>query len=66
MIKIIKTHIENDLVNNSPTIVFTDEDGIEWVHEEQTSDYAGYITRLVKKKDSWFFNFKIKKLYPHA
>lgn len=52
---IVQTHIENDLVNNTPTIVFTDESGQEWVHEEQTSQHAGYITRLVKKEDSWFF-----------
>lgn len=53
--KIISTHIENDVVNGSPTLVFTDEDGEEWVHEEQTSNYGGYITKLVKKQDSWFF-----------
>lgn len=54
-ISIVKTHIENDVVNSSPTIVFTDENGIEWVHEEQTSQYAGYMTMLVEKSKSWFF-----------
>jgi hypothetical protein len=53
---IVSTHIENDLVNNTPTLVFTDTAGQEWVYEEQTSDHAGYITRLVHKEKSWFFN----------
>lgn len=60
-IAIIRTHIENDVVNNTPTIVFTDVTGQEWVHEEQTSQHSGYITALVKKETSWFFDIKNKK-----
>lgn len=54
-LKIVRTHIENDL-NNQPTLVFTDEQGIEWVHSEQSSNFGGYITQLVKKSESWYFN----------
>lgn len=54
-IKIVSTHIENDL-NKQPTLVFTDEQGIEWVHAEQSSNFGGYITQLVKKSESWYFN----------
>lgn len=54
-IKIVSTHIENDLRNGTPSLVHTDEDGIDWVHEEQTSAIAGYITALVKKDDSWYW-----------
>lgn len=54
-IKIISTHIENDL-NKQPTVVFTDEQGIEWVLSEQLSNFGGYITQLVKKSESWYFN----------
>lgn len=53
--EIVKTHIELDVVNKSPTLVFTDAAGREWVHEEQTSNHGGYITVLVKKENSWFF-----------
>lgn len=52
--KIVETHIENDLRNGTPTLVYTDEHGTEWVHEEQSS-YGGYITALVKKRDSWYW-----------
>jgi hypothetical protein len=51
---IISTHIENDVRNGSPTIVYTDVDGIEWVYEEQTSSH-GYITALVQKDKSWYW-----------
>jgi len=54
--KIIETKIENDVVNNSPTIVFVDETGMEWVYEEQSSNHGGFITKLVEKKNSWYFN----------
>lgn len=53
-IKIVSIHIENDLVNEIPTIVYTDENGIEWVHEEQSSHH-GFITMLVKKEDSYYW-----------
>lgn len=53
-IKIVSTHIEGDKKNNSPTLVFTDEHGTEWVYEEQNSQ-AGFITKLVKKSESWYF-----------
>lgn len=54
-IKITEIHIDNDLVNKSPTIVYTDETGTEWVHEEQSSNFGGYITALVPKSKSWYF-----------
>jgi hypothetical protein len=54
-IMIISTHIENDLRNKKPTLVFTDQNNDEWVHEEQSSNHGGYITALVKKTDSWYF-----------
>lgn len=54
-IKVISIHIENDVRNSSPTLVFTDEAGQEWVNEEQTSQHSGYITALVKKENSWYF-----------
>jgi hypothetical protein len=47
-IEIIKTHIENDLVNDFPTLVFTDKLGKEWVLEIEG--------RLVLKENSWYFN----------
>lgn len=53
--KIIETHIENDLRNGTPTLVYTDEHGVEWVHEEQSSNHGGYITVLVRKRDSWYW-----------
>lgn len=54
-IKIVATHIENDVVNNYPTLVFTDENGKEWVNEEQSSQHGGYLTVLVEKSKSWYF-----------
>lgn len=53
--KIVETNIENDLRNGQPTLVYTDEHGTEWVHEEQSSNHGGYITALVKKRDSWYW-----------
>lgn len=56
-LKIVSTHIENDIRNNAPTLVFTDENGTEWVNEETNSQH-GFITTLVKKENSWYFNGK--------
>lgn len=56
--KIVSTHIENDVVNDQPTLVFTDESGEEWVHEDQPTNNGAYVTILKKKTDSWFFNLK--------
>jgi hypothetical protein len=53
--KIVSTHIENDVVNGQPTLVFIDEDGQEWVHEDQPMYNGAYVTVLKKKTDSWFF-----------
>ena len=53
-IQIKSMHIENDVKNDTPTLVYTDENGEEWVHEEQTATY-GYITSLVKKKGSFYW-----------
>lgn len=61
-IAIIKTHIEYDVVNSSPVIVFTDINGIEWVHEEQTSNFGGYITALIEKSKSWYFKSNSKEV----
>lgn len=58
-VKIVSTHIEYDGVNGNPTLVFTDETGIEWVHEEQTTGH-GFLTALVKKDKSWYFDEKNK------
>jgi hypothetical protein len=58
--KITSVHIENDIVNDRPTPVFTDEHGIEWVFEEQTSQYSGYITAFVEKSKSWYFKSENK------
>jgi len=59
--EIVSTHIENDIVNNAPTLVFTDATGQEWVHEEQTTGNSAFITKLVKKQDSWYFKPENKK-----
>lgn len=58
--EIVRTHIENDVRNNAPTIVFTDSSGQEWVHDELTAEH-GFITKLVKKEDSWYFKPKAPK-----
>lgn len=54
-IKIISVHIEGDKRNGTPTLVYTDADNIEWVHEEQSSSFGGYITMLVMKDHSWYW-----------
>lgn len=54
-IKITSIEIENDVRNGTPTIVYNDEHGQEWVHEEQSSNHGGYITALVKKESSWYW-----------
>lgn len=59
-IEIIKTHIENDIANNSPTLVFTDANGVEWVNEQQASCHGGFITNFVQKEKSWYFNLENK------
>lgn len=53
--KIVSTHIENDVRNNQPTLVFTDESGQEWVHEDQPVNNGQYVSVLVHKEKSWFF-----------
>lgn len=59
-IRIVSTHIENDVVNDKPTLVFTDETRTEWVQEQVPSNHGGYITELVFKNKSWYFNPKNK------
>jgi len=54
-------HIENDIVNSQPTLVYVDMQGEEWVHEEQPVNNGSYVSVLKKKKDSWFFDPKNKK-----
>lgn len=53
--KIIETRVEMDIVNDSPTLIFIDESGKEWVYENHNTS-QGFITRLVEKKESWYFN----------
>ncbi len=43
-IEIKKMHIENDVVNKEPKIIFTDENGVE--------------CRLTKKSECWYFKKK--------
>ncbi len=60
--QIVKTHIENDLVNNEPKLVFTDENNDEWVLSHQSMSYDGAGTTVLKKKsDCWYFDAKNKK-----
>jgi len=58
-VEIKKMHIENDVVNNEPKIVFTDENGVEWVNSHQTlnNDGSGY-SRLTEKSKCWYFKKK--------
>ena len=58
--KVDSIHIESD-INGTPTIVFTDEIGEEWVHSEEPHSHGGFITRLQKKKTSWYFDEMNKK-----
>lgn len=61
-IKILHTHIENNLVNNAPTLVYTDQGGEEWVMSHQSlSNDGGGMSTLVKKKDCWYFDPKNKQ-----
>jgi hypothetical protein len=53
-IQVVSTRIEKDLKNGWPTIVYTDEYGEEWVHEEQVTG-QGLATTLVKKLDSYYW-----------
>lgn len=46
-LKVLKIHIEKDLVNKLPTIVLTDENGKEWVLEE---------VNLKERGKSWYFD----------
>lgn len=57
-VKIESIHIERDKKNNEPTLVFTDVNGVEWVHEEIPSNFGGYLTQLVHKKKSWYWQPK--------
>lgn len=61
-LKIVSQHIENNLVNNQPTLVYIDETGKEWVMSHKSlCNEGGGISELIKKKDCWYFNDKNKK-----
>lgn len=61
-IDIIKTHIEYDIVNNNPTLVYTDESDQEWVIDQlPASPHDGFISKLVTKEESWYFKPENKK-----
>lgn len=47
--EIVKIHIESDLVNKLPTLVYTDANGIEWVLKSDS-------IYLEEKSKSWYFN----------
>ena len=53
-ISINKTHIEEDLRNQEKRLIYTDEEGTEWVEEPQQTA-SGFIQTLVKKLDSWYW-----------
>lgn len=56
---IIKTHIEKNLVNNEPTLVFTDENNTEWVMSHNTTDNSGAgFSKLTKKSECWYFQIR--------
>jgi len=53
---IIQTHIEND-IKGTPTLVFVDGDGKEWIQEvREISNFGGFKTKMVPKEDSGYFN----------
>ena len=55
--EIKKFHIENDVVNNEPKLIVTDEDGVEWVMSSKTACSEGAaIPAMIKKQNDWFFN----------
>ena len=56
-----KIHIENDIVNNKPTLVFTDETGKEWALTHRSICYEGGGTAEISPKESnWYFQKKNK------
>jgi hypothetical protein len=60
-IPVASLHIENDVVNNSPRIIMTDNNGEEWVLSHQTVCHeGGGMAVIEKKKDCWYFKPKIK------
>lgn len=55
-LKIENLHIENDVVNGSPKLILTDENGEEWVMSSVTTSNEGCARpHLCKKKDDWYF-----------
>ncbi len=58
--KIVSTHIENNVVNETPTLVFTDQSGAEWVQSLIPSDHGGYLPQLTEKSKCWYFDPKNK------
>lgn len=58
--EIKKMHIENDVVNNQPKIIYTDADGVEWVYGHDSICYEGGGTMTLRKKSDCYY-FKPKK-----
>lgn len=52
-VKIDKIHIENDRVNRIPTLIYTDNNGNEWVKDEHRG--------MILKEESWYFKDQRKK-----
>ncbi|MGH1338329.1 MAG: hypothetical protein ACRBFS_19555 [Aureispira sp.] len=50
-IGIKKMHIEKDVRNQEKRLIYTDEEGTEWVEEPQMTA-TGFLSTLVKKLDS--------------
>ncbi len=60
-IRVNNMHIENDVVNNEPKLILTDENGEEWVMSSRTICYEGAGVPFLCKKDSdWYFDKKNK------
>lgn len=59
---ITATHIERDVVNNELTVVFSDENFIEWVYEHSPicAEGGGRMV-LVEKSKAFAFDIKNKK-----
>lgn len=61
-LKVETLHIENDVVNNEPKLILTDENGVEWVMSSITScSEGGQSPKLIKKKEDWYFKPKNAK-----
>jgi len=61
--EIKKLHIENDVVNNEPKLILTDETGKEWVMSSRTvCSEGGSIPVIIAKENDWYFDDKNKPI----